>query len=800
METVRKDQEVELALFSTSANKKGAFPLAAHSLATAQLEELMTLAEQGHKSLTSQGEHEGFSSAGPQAEASKGSPGNGIHFDKYSVFEETDSMAKIQKSTDNALVQELQNELVMLQQQLKQIKLEEQFWEKFSADWEKFNKKGLDYKQAYAAFQKVVADLEAEFKNDPSMKAQLEKIAMLGAAAYDKEKDWKSHTGFGGDLWKFFHGELSDPKAFQAFVKDFLPLLTEIAAKDCGGNAIFESALTNGDAAFDTQVRKLILTIDIITRIIKVLQSSNPKTAMFEMDVILMDIEQLQINSDVQKSQQQQEQNQVTAANLKDNLKKIEKELKKLTEHNSHGLFGWIEDFFKSIVNLIKNLVETIYYGVTGNESKAKEHLKKLETPFKTLITAFEDILSGNFEKMKEGLEELMTAVVLTMIFGPEGLLLMGSKFGNDVNNMTKLAVDAVQALGEAIIAGFAKAVGDDKICNEMLKDAKKLGEAMLANPALKVLGDIAMVAIIIASAISGQYWLAAIMVVLFVMSESGLLQKATTAIANSIEKDMGGKNSALAKVIADIIVIAAVTILSAGAGAAEAFLATGVDAVAAAGEEAASVAADAASNAAKQGSEEGIEEGAETSTTEGPSRAAQIAKRAASMGAFGMGSVLGSSALSLDILEAIGKKDDETLAIILELIQVIVAAITAAVGGATTLTQSATQLGKSAEEVDVQMTQGASRIAVAGSAVAGVSGMGQGGEAIIQAKVNEDLQINRGNAALDQATIKNITAEINQTEQELKQLVDQYQQIIQTAFKVPAELEQAELQAMLQG
>lgn len=800
METVRKDQEVELALFSTNSDKKGVTPLAAYSLATAQLEELMTLAEQGHKSLASQEEEEAFSSSGTQAEASKGSSGNGIHFDQQSVFESVDSMRKVEQSGDNALAQELQNELIMLQQQLKQIKLEKQFWEKFSADWEQLNKKGLDYKEYYAAFQKVIADLQSQFKNNPQAEMLLALLSALGASAFNKEKDWHSHTGFGGDLWKFFHGELSDPKAFQSFLKNAMSLLTSLSSQACGGSAIFENALTNGDAAFDTQIRKLILTIDIMTRIVKVLQSSNPKTAMFEMDAILMDIEQLQVNSDVQKSQQQQEQNQVTAANLKDSLKKIEKELKKLSEHHSNGLFGWIEDFFKSIINLIKNLVETVYYGVTGNESKAKEEFKKLETPFKTLFTAVEDIFSGNLEKMKEGFEELITAVVLTMMFGPAGLLLMGSKFGNDVNNMTKLAVDAVQALGEAIIAGVAKAVGDDKTCNDMLKDAKKLGEAMLANPALKVLGDIAMVAIIIASAISGQYWLAAIMVVLFVMSESGLLQKATTAIANSIEKDMGGKNSALAKVIADIIVIVVITILSAGAGAAEAALATGVDAAAAAGEEAASIAADSASNAAKQATEEGVEEGAQTSTTEGPSRAAQIAKRAASMGAFGMGSVLGSSTLAMDILEATGKKDDETLAIILELIQVIVAAITAAVGGVTTLAQSASQLGKSAEEAGVQMTQAASRMTVAGTAVQGVSGIGQGGESIIQAHVNEDLQINRGNVALDQATIRNITAMINQTEQELKQLVDQYQQIIQTAFKVPAELEQAELQAMLQG
>lgn len=797
METIRKNQEEELALYTTSSQKKDAPPVQVYSLATMELEkhlkELMVLAEESREKTDSPDKRGDVSSAA----ASKGtSTDSGIHFNNQSIFQAAGAMQKVEKSQNGALAQELQNELIMLQQQLQQLKIEKTFFDKFIADWDAMTKKGANYKDAYAAFQKVVADLEAQLKDDPDAEALLRLISILGGGAYNSEKDWHSHTGVGGDIWKFFHGELSDPKAFQGFLKDFMGYLTDLAAKACGGKTIFESAMTNGDAAFAAQIRKLVLTIDIITRIIKVLDSSNPKTAMFEMDTILMDIEQLQINSDVQKSQQQQEQNQKTSENLQHNLKKIEKALKKLAHHHS-GLFGWIEDLFKSIGKLLENIGKAIYYGMTGNEEKAKAAAKQLETPFKTLATAFKDLFNGHF---KEGFELLLTAVVLSMMFGVVGLALMGSKFGKDVNDMSKLAVDAVEALGEAIAAGVAKAAGDDKTCKDLLDKAKKLGEDMLANPALKVLGDIAMVAIIIASAISGQYWLAAIMVVLFVASETGLLNKATTAIANSIEKDMGGKNSALAKVIADIIVIAVVTILSAGAGAAEAALATGADAAAAAGEEMVDMAANTASNAAEDATEEGVEEGAETSSTEGPSRAAQIAKRAASMGAFGMGSVLGSSTLALDILEATHKKDDETLAIILELIQVVVAAITAAVGGVSTLSQSATQLGRSAEEAGAQMSQVASRTAIGGTAVQGVSGAAQGGESIIQARLNEVLQTYKGNAALDQATINNITTEINQTEQELKQLVDQYQKIIQTAFKVPAELENGEVQAMLQG
>lgn len=771
METIRKNQEEELALYTASSQKKDAPPVQVYSLATMELEkhlrEFMFLAEESREETDSSDKKgEGFSKA-----ASKGtSTDSGIHFNKQSVFQAAGVMQKVKKSQNNALAQELKKELTVLQKQLQhfqkienQIENNRQEFDKFVASWKVLHDSDTYYVDDYNAFQKVVADLMSKLKDDPSAKRLLKQFAIDAKSKFNQEYTWDHHSV----AWRFFHGQLSDPMAIQNYInyiiKDYL---TGYAEKAYGGKAIFESMMTNDNAAFAAQIRKLVLTIDIITRIIKVLDSSNPKTAMFEMDMILMDIEQLQINSNVQKSQQQQEQKQKISENLQYNLKKMEESQKKLTHHDS-GILGWFKHLFESIAKLFENIGKAIYYGVTGDEEKAKaaaqEAGKAVAKPFEELKTAFEDLV--------------------------------------------KLVVDAVEALGEAIAAGLAKAVGDEKTCKDMLDKAKKLGEDILANSALKMLGDIAMVAIIIASAVSGQFWLAAIMVLLFVASESGLLQKATTEIANSIEKAMGGKNSALAKVIADGIVIAAVTIASVGAGAAEASLSAGADAAATAGEEAADMAANAVSNAAEDATEQGIEdateqgieEGAETSSTERPS-AAQIAKRAASMGAFGMGSVLGSSTLALDILEAIHKKDSKTLAILLELIQVITAAITAAVGGVSTLSQSAARLGKTAEEAGTQLSQVASRTAVGGTAVQGVSEAAQGGESIIQARLNEILQTYKGNASLDQATINNITTEINQTEQELKHLIDQYQKIIQTAFKVPAELENGEVQAMLQG
>jgi len=57
-----------------------------------------------------------------------------------------------------------------------------------------------------------------------------------------------------------------------------------------------------------------------------------------------------------------------------------------------------------------------------------------------------------------------------------------------------------------------------------------------------------------------------------------------------------------------------------------------------------------------------------------------------------------------------------------------------------------------------------------------------------------------RANVALDEATQTNTTAMINQTSEELKQIVKGYEEIIATAFQTPGEVANAELQALIQA
>ncbi|MCB1073111.1 MAG: hypothetical protein KDK96_08450, partial [Chlamydiia bacterium] len=143
---------------------------------------------------------------------------------------------------------------------------------------------------------------------------------------------------------------------------------------------------------------------------------------------------------------------------------------------------------------------------------------------------------------------------------------------------------------------------------------------------------------------------------------------------------------------------------------------------------------------------------------------------------------------------------DSELLAIILELVQVIVAVVTASIGGFTTITQSVGNTARAAEQTASQLTQFASRMQVAATGVAAVSGAAQGGETIIQGETQKKLSQYQANVQLDEAT-QNVTDQmIKQTGEELKQLVKGYEELIATAFKAPEIDANAELQALIQA
>ena len=176
------------------------------------------------------------------------------------------------------------------------------------------------------------------------------------------------------------------------------------------------------------------------------------------------------------------------------------------------------------------------------------------------------------------------------------------------------------------------------------------------------------------------------------------------------------------------------------------------------------------------------------------------MAKKAASLGAFGFGSTLGSSTLTLDILEATHKKDNEVLAILLELLQVVAAAVAASVGGLTAITQTIKNTNAAAQSTSNLLAQFATRVQAGATAVGAISGGAQAGETILQGNIQKNLTRYQANVQLDEATQENTDQNIKQTEEELNQLIKTYEELIATAFKTPAEVVNAQVQALIQA
>lgn len=734
-----------------------------------------------------------------------------------------------------------------------------------------------------------------------------------------------------------------------------------------------KEALYPNDKNAQEEIKLLRQTAQFLRNIINGLQSSGGRLAgaIGTVEVVLIGLQQLQINGNLIRSKEQQEVSQKTTENLKYNLKKIQENLKKLKESQSGGLFGFIKHLFESIGKLFENIGKAIYYQANGETDKAKAALSQFTSGFKIFGEAFKKLFSGDF---KEGFEELLTVGLITMVTGIFGLVLgpalLGSQVGKDIKAMVSLVTDAVQALGQLLGAGILAAVGDRAGAKKLLDSDKELGKDMLMNPALKTLSDIAMVAIMVAMAATGNVVMAGMMLALFVASEEGWLQKAAEKLGDA----MGGSDNAVTKVIADVIVIAAVTALTAGAGAAQAAVMTSTDAAVAAVEEAAKeavkeagetaikevtqVAEQVVGEAAKEASEvveqtaqeavkevseavnhvieeiatkigdfvakevsqeageavkaivkevgeeaaqkllqvaekagaevitevgeaaikkgaqlaekvvdkiaeklgeiigkevsqeagqavEGIvkregeaainkfievgeevgeeviqEVGASTvqkgtrlaeeigeevsqgvveKSSQSSSRSAQVAKSAASTGAIGLGSTLGSSTLASDMLKAM-HKDNETLMIIFSIIQSVVAAALSAGGGFATLSSSFGNAARSAESVGVQFTQLASRVQLGASMISDVSGAMQGGAMIIQGENSKDLAWRKEEITVDGSIEGSAHTKIQETGEELKQVIKEMELPMRTVFKALGELANQEFQALIQG
>lgn len=716
-----------------------------------------------------------------------------VKFTQKAIFVAAGEMSRMQKETNDSLEDELENQIAIMQAQVEAMQAAADWWATFGPAWENYEDLLADPNSSnqdlYEAFNEVIDSLEVEYADDPDAEAQLEQIQSQGTHEYNKEEDWEDNGGWD----HFWGGHLSDPEYFRKYCESVNPALQAYAEGAVGSPVLFQEALANGESAFETQIEQMLLCIQVLMDIVNILQgsSTNAQTAMFDMEALMMDLEQLQINTNTQQSQQQQVISQEVADNLEYNLNQIQEDLKQ-SENQGGGLFHWTKDFFTSVGKLFEDIGETTYWAVTGDEAKAKSGFEELTKGFQMVGVAFKDLATGD---IKQGLEVLLAATILTMLMGPEGIALLGTEFGQDMIELSTLAIDLEQAYYELIGAGILAAVGDESGAKKVMESEKHLGLEIISNPALETITQVAMLAVIVGMAMTGNELVAGIMMALFIATTTGWMQDGTDKLASATGS----------QILADVIVITAVTLLSAGAGAAEAAFTTVEET---AGEEAAlrlsNFAEEETDTIANLGTEETEEITTQTSQEEATkktsSRGARIAKRSAAAGAFGFGSTLGSSSLALDILQATGKKDSKALAIILELTQVIVAAVTASIGGFTVMTESVGNTAKSLSESATELTQLGSKLALGGTAVGAISGTLQSGETIRMGVVQRDYLKKKANVSLDEVTQSQVNEMIKQTSEELKMILKAYEEIVATAFQAPAEVADAELRALLQA
>ncbi|MCB1116597.1 MAG: hypothetical protein KDK71_09015, partial [Chlamydiia bacterium] len=409
---------------------------------------------------------------------------------------------------------------------------------------------------------------------------------------------------------------------------------------------------------------------------------------IFDMMAVLLALEEMMVQSDVKKSDQSSSLGDANTKALAASYKKLKEEIYK-QEHHHESFWDKIADFFKGIWDVI-----TMHYSEAGDE-------------FKSFLGVFKDLAT--------------------------------------------LVYHAVKSLGEALLGGLADifsgvSEGAKKFAHNMINHAKTDGEDILSNPAFAFVGVIISLVIIAAAVVSQQYELAAVAVVLLVLSQTGALNKLSGAIADGLEK--AGMSKKAAKILADVLTVIIVLVASAGAGAAGSVETMADEAE----QQAETEVQDLSSNVDETLTNEGTETPTdETQETNGKTKTKMNWKRvrgsALAGGSFGLGSVN----LAGDIVNAttLSKKEKNKLLIALEVIQQVIAAIGGLAGGATVMSTSSensvlgrgirkiiSKLANTLENDQAALFGKIQKLFLVGNIASGIAAAGEGGEKILQGEV----------------------------------------------------------------
>lgn len=392
--------------------------------------------------------------------------------------------------------------------------------------------------------QKLIAFLKKHYAGDPDMLKKVDELANKAEAAAEANKDLDSENWFDRAVEEFFHAgrAQNDHNTIDDFSQFLSSLLKEINSRALEDQPQLALAMGQGRKAFIQRIHTLVVQMSKIIVLIDLVQGmGDGEKVIFKTEAILVELMSLANNNNYEREQQK-----VEMANLNIHIqdmtaKKLKKTLEQIekSERDQHGIIGFLEHLFTFVVKFLGDLFTLNIQG-----------------------------LSYDFTK---------------------------SDFITDLKNFGEFFYNFFITLQVAVLSALT--CGQVEALNKTFLD---YGQKVISSPALHLISDIVMLAVIVASCLSGQFWLAAVMTALLLMNDltdskgNTLMTDLTNGIAEGVEKlatACGGQLSKdAAKAIADTLLIVVVAAITFGVGApvstVESSVAVGEDTVSTAAED----------------------------------------------------------------------------------------------------------------------------------------------------------------------------------------------------------------------
>lgn len=694
---------------------------------------------------------------------------------KNAIAEAAELSSKLQFKAQNSLSAQLKNDQMLLQVECEVAEKQAALWNKFFQDWEKFQKD-----PTIANFKALMEEITAIFGPNSEQGKEAQKLLAGGEKAWNDEKQWKNASGW----WRFIHGEWWDPKFWSRFMGSEDKVIEAIAGFADKTPKEFGLFLETMDKMIKNRVRDIEFQIQFLETLQVI--SSGGGNAVVQMQALMQVMMEMGISNTTKSTERNQILNNFNTICMQEQLQKIEKALKEL-DSSHHGLWGWVEDFFKSIIQVVERLAHVVEDVVSGNGAQLGKDLENL-LGINKIVAAIKEIMDGKFAK---GFEDLFLSLATAVV-------LSNTAIGTDMSNAVKLVVDTIVAvvgsLVSLIAAGVNKLEGNDKDVAKLLSKAADVWTKVLQNPALQAVLQTVMVVMIIASALTGQLYLSAFMTALFLLTVTGALTDLTKDIAKGLT-DLG-LDSKTAKVIADVLVLVAVTMASLGVGA----LGAAASAATAEVAEEASIVADEATEAVANSSQAIKEQLAKFVDAIKSVGRAVASPSALGSAAMGFGTSLTSTNFGYDLANDLIKKDKEKWEEILTIIQDVVAAIASIAGGVGLSVGEGTSALDNAisskisellnltdwlEKNNGAILDLAAALTKGAIGVGGMASIENGAQTIYQGKVREDLETLLANLAT-------LGAASDDSQKAVQGLASRYKKLTQEMTNLNSEVYQA--------